>query len=116
MRLTDPFENQYTKVGKVPKLESVHGIALYDPTDGKIVHMHKILNFEGASPADLQEKEKEVLERARKNLQGDVTKLKVLHTPNMQEISGQYSVNVKENTLVRIPETELLERLRKNQK
>jgi hypothetical protein len=38
MELTDRFENQYFRVGDVSKLESVYGIAIYDPTDGK-VHM-----------------------------------------------------------------------------
>jgi hypothetical protein len=112
MSLTDSFENQYTKVGNVPKLESVYGIALYDPTDGKVIHMHTILNMEGASPVDYQEKEKEVLEYAKKELERDITKLKVLHAPNMQEISGQYYVNVKDNTLVKIPETEILKKLK----
>ena len=51
----------------MPKLESVYGIALYDPTDGKIIHMHTILNMEGASPIYPEEKEKEVLEFAEEN-------------------------------------------------
>jgi hypothetical protein len=78
MRLTDPFENQYTKVGNVPKLESDYGIALYDPTDGKVIHMHMILNMEGASPVNPEEKEKEVLEYAKTELNRDITKLYVL--------------------------------------
>jgi hypothetical protein len=105
--LTDPFENQYLKVGEVPKLESVYGIALYDPSDGKIVYMHRIVNMEGASPVDYQEKEKEVLEFAKTKLKRDVTKLGVLHDANLKDISANYYVNVNEKKLVKIPESEI---------
>lgn len=116
MRLTDHFENQYTKVGNAPKLESVYGIAIYDPTDGKVIHMHTILNMEGASPIDPQEKEKEVLELVRSELNCDVTNLSVLHDPNLQDISAKYYVNVKEKRLVKIPETEIQKKLKDLQK
>lgn len=95
MELTDPFENQFTTVGKAPKLESIYGIALYDPRDGKIIHMRRILNMKGASRVNPQEKE--VLEFAKKHLEYDVTKLSAIHNPNIQEISGKYYVNVKKN-------------------
>ena len=116
MKLTNPFENQYSTAGKVPKLESVYGIALYDPTDGKIIHMHTILNMEGASPIYPEEKEKEVLEFARTKLKRDTTKLRVLHDPNLKDISAQYYVNVKEATLVKISESEILKKLKDSQK
>ena len=112
MRMTEPLDKQITSVGNVPKLESIYGIAVYDEKDGKVIHIHTILNMEGASPVDYEEKEKEVLEYAKKGLNRDTTKLKVLHAPNMQEISGQYYVNVKDNTLVKIPESEILKKLR----
>ena len=103
MRLSDPFENQYSKNGIVPKLESVHGIALYDPVDGQIVHMHTILNFEGASPVDPLEKEREVLEFAGTELNFDVTKLSIIHDRNLKDISANYYVNVREKKLVKVP-------------
>ena len=105
--LNDPFENQYIKVGEVPKLESVYGIALYDPADGKIVYMHTIMNMEGASPIDYQEKEREVFEFAETELKHDVTKLSVLHEANLKDISANYYVNVNEKKLVKIPESEI---------
>ena len=83
---------------------------------GKIIHMHTILNMEGASPVDSQEKAKELLEFAKKELECDITKLSVLHDPNIQDISGQYYVNVNEKTLVKIPESEILKRLKNFQK
>ena len=88
-------------------MESIYGIALYDPNDGKIIHMHTILNMEGASSVDPQTKEKE--------LEYDVTKLSILHAPDLKDISAQYYVNVKEKTLVKIPETEILKRLKESQ-
>ncbi len=114
--MTDPFENQYTKIGDVPKLESIYGIVLYDPADGKIAHMHTIINMEGASPVDYQEKEKEVLEYAKTKLKRDVTKLSVLHDPNLGDISAHYYVNVKEKTLIKIPESEIQKKLKDLQK
>ena len=82
-------------------MESVYGLALYDPEDGKIVHMHTIVNMEGAPPVNYQEKEKEVLEYARRELERDITKLSVLHAPNLQDISANYYVNVQEKKLVK---------------
>jgi hypothetical protein len=55
-----------------------------------------------------QEKEKEVLELIRTELNHDTSKLSVLHEPNLQDISASYYVDVKEKRLVRIPETEIL--------
>ena len=39
---------------------------------GKIIHKHTILNMEGASPVDSQEKAKELLEFAKKELECDI--------------------------------------------
>ena len=114
--MTDPFENQYTNVGNAPKLESIYGIAVFDPADGKVILMHTILNMEGASPIDYQEKEKEVLEFVRSELKRDTTKLSVLHEPNLQDISAQYYVNIEEKRLIKIPESELQKRLKEPQK
>jgi hypothetical protein len=116
MKLTDPFENQYFKVGKVPKLGSVHAIALYDPADGKIIHMHRILNMEGATPVDTQEAEKKVLEFVRTELKRDTTKLNVIHDPNLKDISAHYNVNAKEKNLLKIPESEIQKKLKDLQK
>src|SRR5688572_4284891 len=116
MRLTEPLENQYTRAGNVPKLESVYGIALYDPADGKVIHMHTILNMEGAYPIDPQVKEKEVLEFVRTELNRDITKLSILHEPNLQNISANYYVNVQEKKLIKIPESEIRDRFKERQK
>ena len=115
MRLTDPFKNQYNTVGNVAKLESVYGIAMYDATDDKVIHMHTILNMEGPSPIDPQEKEKEVLEFVRTELNRDTTKLSVLHDPNLQDISANYYANIQEKSLVEIPESEIQKRLKETQ-
>jgi hypothetical protein len=104
--LIERFDSQYTKAGKAPKLESIYGIALYDPKDGKIVYMHRILNMEGASPLEPEKIERELLEFAKKELNYDITKLNVLHDPNIQKISGQYQVDVIKKTLVKIEDFE----------
>lgn len=104
--LIERFDGQYSKAGKVPKLESIYGVALYDPKDGKIVYMHRILNMEGASPVEPEKKERELLEFAKKELRCDITKLKVLHDPNINEISGEYRVDVRKKSLVKITDAE----------
>ena len=37
----------------------------------------------------------------------DTTKLYVLHDPNLNDITAYYHVDVKEKTLVKIPESEI---------
>jgi hypothetical protein len=110
--MTEILDNKYVSVGNAPKLESVYGIAVYDPTDGKVVHMHTILNMEGASPINPQEKEKVVLEYVRTELNRDISKLSVLHDTNLQDISANYYVNVNKKKLVKIPESEIEKKLK----
>jgi glycogen debranching enzyme len=88
------FEKAYAQAGNVPKLKSVYSISLYDPKNGKIHHMHRILNMEGSSPIDPQQVEKNVI-AAAKRLGHDVEKLRVLHAQDLQDISGSYQVDLE---------------------
>lgn len=96
-----PFDKEYIQTGNAPKLKSVYAISLYDPTDGRICHMHRILNTEGSSPLDPQQMEQNAITNAEK-FGHNVKKLKVLHTPDMQNISGNYRVDLEKKILVKI--------------
>ena len=93
--------NTYSYTGEAPKLKSIYAVSLYDPKTGTIRHLHRVLSLEGSSPLDPQQIEKNAIANAEK-LGHDVTKLKVLHSPDLQDISGHYRVDVKKTLLVKI--------------
>ena len=97
------LENSNAQVGNVPKLKSIDTIVLYDPENGKIHHMHRVLNLEGCSPLDPQEVEKNLILTAGK-LGHNIEKLKILHTESLQDISGSYRVDIEKKTLIRLSE------------
>jgi len=51
-------------VGATPKVVANRTIALYDPQDGRIVHMHQVLTLEGARQLDPQQYEREARKHA----------------------------------------------------
>jgi hypothetical protein len=107
------FDKNYVQVGNVPKLKSVYAISLYDPKDGKIHHMHHVLNMEGSSPMDPKQVEDNVIAMAKK-VGHDVDKLKVLHTPDLKDLSGNFKVDVEKKSLVKVTETTHRSRLMNN--
>ena len=89
------------QTGEVPKLKSIYAISLYDPEDGRILHMHYVITMAGSLPMEPQQVEKNVIATAKK-LGYEVEKLKVLHTQDLQDISGSYRVDVENRTLVKL--------------
>jgi hypothetical protein len=106
------IHEMHVQTGDAPKLKSVYAIALYDPNSGKIHHIHHVLTMEGSSPMEPQEVEKNVIATAKK-LGHDVEKLKVLHTQDLQDLSGNYRVDVEKKTLVKLPQRTIPEKVEK---
>ncbi len=52
--------------GKAPKVSANHVIAVYDPTDGRVLHLHEVVVFEGGKSVSREEAEREALEHARR--------------------------------------------------
>jgi hypothetical protein len=99
--LSRDFEETYAQTGNAPKIKSVYAISLYDPENGNIIHMHHVLNMEGSASLDPQEVEKNLMTTA-KQLGHNVEKLKVLHTKDLKDISGNYRVDVEKKILVKV--------------
>jgi hypothetical protein len=99
------FNNLYVRTGKTPNLESIYAISLYDPKNGKILHMHHVLNMEHSSNIEPQQLEKDVVAFAEK-LGHNVKRLKVLHTHDLQDMTLNYRVDVNKKTLVKVSESE----------
>jgi hypothetical protein len=94
-----------------PKIESTYAIALYDPKDGKIRHMHHVITLENASKTDPQLLERDVTANAKK-LGHNTDSLEVLHIPNFEDPTSMYRVDVERKILVKMPETTLSEILK----
>jgi len=43
---------QFAAAGKVPTLQSVDAIVVYDPKDGRVRHIHQVLVFKGGKTFD----------------------------------------------------------------
>jgi hypothetical protein len=112
MKMIEHQENDFfVQAGKAPKLESIYVVAIYDPEDGKIRHMHHVITLENASKADRQLIEREAIANARK-LGHNTDSLKVLHIPNFEDPSSKYRVDVERKALIKMPEMTLAKLLK----
>ena len=108
--------NFFTQAGEAPKIESIYAIALYDPKDGKIRHMHHVITPENASKkTEPQLLERDVIANAKK-LGHNTDILEVLHIPNLEDPTSMYRVDVERKTLVKISEMTLSEILKNMKK
>jgi hypothetical protein len=95
-----------TKAGNT-KPEDVKVCVLYDPKDGRVVHNHKVLVFQGAKTVDEKEVGRRALERAA-SFGRDPSKLKALHVSEKEcNPSSTYRVDLTSLTLVKLPKLEM---------
>ncbi len=52
--------------GAAPRIAATHNVALFDPRDGRIVHMHHVVVFAGGKPVTPQQAESEAVAIARR--------------------------------------------------
>lgn len=91
-----------TQARKRGDIKEVHAIAIYDPTDGRIRHMHHVIITEGARPPDASSFEKDALVDAEKSGH-KVANLKMLHVKdlNLKDINARCRVDTEKNVLVK---------------
>jgi hypothetical protein len=53
--------------GKAPPVKTVHIVALYRPDDGRIVHLHQVVTFEGGKSISAEAAQRELHEIARRH-------------------------------------------------
>jgi hypothetical protein len=102
MTHNNPNTFGFKQIGSRLRLKSAYGIALYDVQNGKIHHLHYIINMGGSVPVDTSAIEKKVLVHAER-LGHDIKTLKILHIPDIKPY-GNYKVDVKNQTLIELPQ------------
>jgi hypothetical protein len=105
LELNKNQDDGLTQARNKREIKQVHAIAIYDPTDGRIHHMHHVLITEGARPPDASSFEKDALVDAEK-FGHKVANLKMLHVKdlNLKDINAKYRVDTEKNVLVKISE------------
>lgn len=93
-------------VGSVPPVKSIDAIFLYDPKDGRVVHIHHAIVFGDMRRTDREFQQGAALDAARA-LGQSVDRLRALHVPDFKPTSGRYRVDIKKNTLIEEPASRL---------
>jgi hypothetical protein len=96
-------------IGNAPAIQSIQAVALYDPADGRIVHMHHTIRFEGADERREEEQVQQATETARR-LGHDVQRIKSLHVRDFKMSPRAYRVDVGRQVLVEEPPPPLWDR------
>lgn len=63
--------------GIAPKIKTTHTVALYSPDDGRVVHLHRVVTFEGGKSIGPDDAQREAHEIARRHGR-DLGKLRTL--------------------------------------
>ena len=86
-------------VGPAPKVAATFVIALYDPANGRIVHMHQVTTLEGAKRFDPQHHELEARKHAER-LGHKVQHLHALHVQDFKPSGRALRVDLEKKSLV----------------
>jgi hypothetical protein len=89
-------------VGPAPAVVSIHAVALYDPKNGRLAHMHHVVTLEGAPQHQPNVHERNAREHAGR-LGHDVKTLHALHVLNFQPSRTPLRVDVQKQALVEAP-------------
>ncbi|AEW99159.1 hypothetical protein [Streptantibioticus cattleyicolor] len=86
--------------GDAPEVSLTHTVALYDPADGRVVHLHQVVVLGGGGRVEEDRAEREAVENAR--LRGhDVGGLRVQHvTAPLPDRPGVLHVDTATGELV----------------
>jgi len=87
-----------SSAGNAPALADEQFVAVYDPNDGRIIHLHTVRVFEGGRSVSREESEQGALEAARKHGH-DTARAQTLHTKEAPG-RGVHRVNLKTMRLV----------------
>ena len=84
--------------GSCPEVSSIHTVALFDPKDGRVLHLHESITFAGAKAKTDAELKAEALDYAAR-LGCGVDGLKVLLAKDFQADAPFYVVDLKKKAL-----------------
>lgn len=88
--------------GDMPAVASMDAVAVFDPEDGRVVHLHHVLTFKGAKRTTVEQQQKHALDYARR-LGCKVEGLATLHVPDFQPAAGRCCVDLERKVLVEMP-------------
>lgn len=91
-----------TAAGNVPAVAAIDVVALYDPADGHVMHMHHVITLEGAERRPREEQERSARDSADRLGCRGVYGLEVLHVPDFDPGDKTYSVDPEKRTLVEV--------------
>jgi len=74
-------------------MKSIRSIALYDPRDGTIFHMHHVMTMEGCNPRSLTDIENDAISFAQK-LGHRTDNMKILHAPDNVNPFTKYRIDL----------------------
>lgn len=89
-------------MGQVPNVSAQYVVVLYDPSDGRVAHLHLVHVLEGGKDVTRAEAEEEA--KAKAAAAGhDVAKHQLLHASELPEGDGLYLVDTAKGILVAAP-------------
>jgi len=89
-------------IGQVPNISAQHVVALYDPSDGRVAHLHLVHVLEGGKDVTRAQAEEEAKVRAAA-AGHDVAKHQLIHASELPEGDGRYLVDTAKGILVSAP-------------
>lgn len=90
-------------VGVVPAVAGIDAVALYDPKDGRVVHMHHTITFEGAERRRDREGCRRTAVESARRLGREVDGLEMLFVPDFEPSNQAYKVDLDSSRLIAIP-------------
>jgi hypothetical protein len=95
-------ECNITNGGRAPEVSDIHVVALYDPTTGKIAHVHTVTIFKGGRAVNERAAiEAAVAQAAKAGHQTDRLKVKVSKDPS--HARSPHRIDVKTGEFVALP-------------
>jgi hypothetical protein len=85
----------------VPAVKSADIVALYDPVDGRVAHIHQSIILEGADRRSPEESERRAFDLAQR-LGNNIDGLRALFVPDFRPGATAYRVDLEKHMLVEL--------------
>ena len=89
--------------GTAPAIASIDAVAVYDAKDGRVVHMHHAVTFEGAEKRRDREAHQKIALETAKQFGHSTEGLDMLYVADFEPTNKVYRVDLKSRTLVGEP-------------
>ena len=97
------FSTMLQGAGTVPAIASIDAVAVYDSKDGRVVHLHHAVTFEGAEKRRDRESQQKIALETAKQFGHSTEGLDVLYVADFEPSNKAYRVDLKSRTLVGEP-------------